>query len=267
VRRFAAALLVVAVAALLVAAVPTRAAALPLVAAPRVVMLGDSITWQVCTDRLQQYPPEAPQYLRDRDGGCYGFSGATMEEMAWMVQGGRFYSPDAGQPHPYFPNRGQTDPYSVREAIDRADVLVLGLGTNDAGRLGGTVCQDRTVSPWPVQIPAPGVGAPPCVQTPERLRQTVDYFAWLAQGKPLFWIDVAVTSTTDAAYAHQQQVNEVIWAAAARHPNLHPVAWSEAVAGHPGEWLRGDGVHLSTPAGNAGRYSTILAALRGCGYR
>lgn len=244
------------------ALLPTPAAALPLVAEPRILMLGDSITWQVCTDRLMRYGDDAPQYLKDRDGGCYGWSGATTADMSFMVGGGRFLSNGPGQPHPKFDERGQTNPWSVREAIDRADVLVMGLGTNDSGR----GCPSSEPSPWPVQIPDQmGNTFSPCGQTPAEFRQQIEFYVWLAQGRPVFWFDIAVTNPSDPAYARQQDYNDVIWGSAGRHPNFHPIAWARAVAAHP-TWLRADGVHLNSPAGNQGRYSTLMAALRGCGY-
>jgi hypothetical protein len=249
--------------------VPSRATALPLIAGPRILMLGDSITWQVCTDKLMQYPPEAPQYLRERDGGCYGFSGATTADMAFMTQSGRFYSTDPGQPHPKFDYRGQTDEWSMREAINRADIIVMALGTNDSGRGGGTLCNTTPYTPWPVQIapnPTIGVSPPPCAVPIDAFRANIDYFVWLANNKPVFWFDIGITNPGDPAYAHQQDYNDAIWGAAGRYPNVHPIAWSRAVAAHP-KWLRSDGVHLNTPAGgNAGRYQLLMDSLRGCGY-
>lgn len=241
---------------------PTPAAALPLVAGPRILMLGDSITWQACGGELERYTDSAPQYLKDRDGGCYGFSGGTVADMAFMVQGGRFLSNGPGQPHPYFPDRGQYDVWNLREAIDRADILVFGLGTNDANRMVG--CGTSTVTPWPVQInnaPGSGPNPPPCQLTVAQFRAHLDYFLWLANGKPVFWFDVAVTNTADPAYPHQADINDAIWGTAARWPNFHPIAWHQAVTAHP-EYLR-DGVHLSDSGGGA-RYTTLIAALQGC---
>ncbi len=253
------------IAALAVPLVPSPAAALPLVAGPRVLMLGDSITWQGCTGAAQRFGSDAPDWLEQRDGGCYGFAGATTADMAFMVQGGRFYSPDPGQPHPYFPDRGMADPYSVREAMDRAEVLVVGLGTNDANRRAS--CGTRAATFWPVQIPnAPGSGPnpPPCELDDRQIREHIDYFVWLARGKPVFWFDVAVTDPTDPAYAHQDAINAQIWAAAGRHVSFHPVPWQRAVAANPSH-LR-DGVHVSD-AGRAARHQLLYDAIRGCGIR
>lgn len=247
-------------------AAPT-AQALPQVAGQRILTLGDSLRWQICTDRMMRFGDDAPQYLRDRDGGCFGWSGATAAEMAFMVQGGRFYSNGAGQPDPKFDDRGQTDVWSIREAINRADIIVIGLGTNDSGRMSS--CAKGAASPWPVAIPADpaqGVTPPPCSVSIDAFRAELDYFTWLAGGKPLFWFDVAVTNPADPAYPHATEINDAIWGAAARHPNFHPIPWARNVAAHP-EWLRADGVHLNSPAGNAGMYQLLMDAIYGCGYR
>lgn len=241
------------------------ASALPLIAGPRILMLGDSITWQACGGELERFTDGAPQYLRDRDGGCYGWSGATTADMAFMVQGGRFQSNGPGQPHPVFLDRGMSDIWNLREAMDRADVLVVGLGTNDSNRMVG--CGTSKVTPWPVQIdnaPGSGPNPPPCQLTIQQFRDHLNYFAWLAGGKPIFWFDVAVTNTADPAYPHMADINDAIWGTASRWPNFHPIAWNRAVTAHP-EYLR-DGVHLSD-SGGAARYNTLVAALRGCGYR
>ncbi len=265
-RRLRFPLLLLLIAALAVPLAPSPAAALPLVAGPRVLMLGDSITWQGCTGAAQRVGSDAPDWLEQRDGGCYGFAGASAADMAFMVQGGRFFSSDPGQPHPWFPDRGMADPYGVREAIDRADVVVFGLGTNDANRL--TSCGDRATTWWPVQIAnraGSGPNPPPCQLSIDQFRAHLDYFTWLAgPGTPVFWFDVAVTDPTDPAYAHQDAINAQIWAAAGRWPNFHPIPWQRAVAAHP-EYLR-DGVHVSD-AGRAARHQLLYDAIRGCGIR
>jgi len=250
--------------------VPTPALAATPVPAPVVLQLGDSLMWQTCGGAAQLVTSDAPAYLRQHDGGCYGWSGATAADMAFMVGGGRFLSNGPGQPHPYLPGRGLVDPYDLREAIDRADVLVFSLGTNEANRADPVNgCGVRTQTPWPVQIDRPaaaGGDVVPCQLTPAQFAEHIDYFMWLASGRPVFWFDIAVTDPADPAYGQQRQFNDQIWAAAGRYPNLHPVAWARAVAAHP-DWLRADGVHLNSPAGNAGRYATLLAALTGCGLR
>jgi hypothetical protein len=245
---------------------PTSAGALPLVAGPRILTLGDSITWQTCSGTGERWAGDIPQYLKDRDGGCYGFSGATTSDMAFMIQGGRFLANGDGQPHPVFLDRGMTDIWSLREAIDRADIVVYGLGTNDANRRTGCT---GPYTPWPVQIdndPASyGPNPPPCQLTDGQLRAEINYLVWLAgPSKPVFWYDVGVTNPADPAYAHQQDVNDVLWGSMARWPNLHVIAWNREVTAHP-EDLR-DGVHLDTRGGWV-RPQMLVDAIHGCGYR
>lgn len=251
------------------AVAPTPAAGLPLVSRPRIVLLGDSLTWQVCSGPGMSFGPDASEYLRYRDGGCFGWSGATTQEMSFMVQGGRFSTTDpTGQPQPRFDNRGQADPSSIREAIDRADVLVIGLGTNDADRM--TYCEPGTVSPWPVTVTPAGATPPPCAPTLQGFRDQLAYYSSLANGRPIFWFDIAVHSDiTPEHRANIEALNDAIWAQARNDPAFHPLAWERYTTAHP-EWLRPspDGTHLDTPnGGNAGRFRVLADALWGCGYR
>ncbi len=242
------------------------AQALPLTAAPRVLTIGDSLAWQTCSGQSQQVGPDAGTWLQTRDGGCYGFSGAAMPDMAFMIQGGRFYSPDPGQPHPYFPDRGQANVWSLDEAMSRAQVLVVSLGTNDANRRTG--CGTDTQTPWPIQVSRPaadGGNRVPCELTDAEVASHIDYFMWRMQGDPVFWYDVAVTNTADPAYAHQGAINRELYAAMARHPNLHVIRWAAAVKANPG-YLRSDGVHL-TDAGRAARWALARQTMSGCGIR
>ena len=68
-----------------------------------VLLLGESITWQTCSGSGQRFPPIAPRVLRERDGGCHGWSGATTADMNYQIQGGRFLSNGDGQPYPTSP--------------------------------------------------------------------------------------------------------------------------------------------------------------------
>lgn len=232
-------------------------------AAPRLVLFGDSIPWQQCSGPVQQFSPDAGGWFIDRDGGCHGWSGATVADIAFEVQGGRFLSNGPGQPHPYFPNRGMSNVWSLREAMDRAQAWVVGLGTNDANRRSDCAGTDQT--PWPIQISRPaadGGDTVPCKLTDAQFRDHIAFYMWLAAGRPVYWYDVGVTNSEDPAYPHQDEINAQLWLASTRYPNLHILPWHLAVTEHP-EFVR-DGVHLS-PAGSAERWSLLREALAGCG--
>lgn len=235
-------------------------------AAPRFLFVGDSIMWQQCSGPAQQVSPDAGGWFIDRDGGCHGWSGGTVADIAFEVQGGRFLSNGSGQPHPYFPNRGLANVWSLREAMDRADAWVIGLGTNDANRR--TSCKEiGPQTPWPIQISRPaadGGDTVPCQLTDQQFRDHIAFFMWLAAGRPVYWYDVGVTNPDDPAAAHQDEINAQLWLATSRYPNLHVIPWSRLTAEHP-EYVR-DGVHLSE-AGGVARWQALRAALNGCGVR
>ncbi|MGY1640232.1 GDSL-type esterase/lipase family protein [Geodermatophilus sp. SYSU D00703] len=264
-RRLPVVVLIGVLLALFLAPPQEAAAAATTRANPRVLMIGDSLTWQSC-GAAQRIGAPAPRWLREREGGCYGFWGASTPDTAFMLQGGRFHSRDAAQPHPYLPGRGLTNPYDLREAIAKSRVVVFGLGTNDASRL--VSCGSRKTTYWPVQIDnarGSGPNPPPCAVSLQQFSQHIDYFLWLAQGKQVLWIDVAATNPAHSAHRYQRQINAEIQAAAKRHPNLHVIPWSRAVAANPG-YVAWDGVHL-TDAGRAARLQLVADHVWGLGYR
>ena len=100
----------VALLALLAVLTPTSPAQALTDTPGQILLLGDSLSWQTCSGPAQVFPPGAPRVLRDHDGGCHGWSGATTADMIYEVRGGRFHSNGDGQPHPRFHGRGQKDP-------------------------------------------------------------------------------------------------------------------------------------------------------------
>ena len=111
------------------------------------------------------FPRGAPQILLGMDGGCHGWSGATAAEFNYEIQGGRFFSNGTGQPHPRFAGRGHQDQWNVREAMDRAAFIIIGLGTNETNR-------ERYLgldSPWPIQT---GPGRVPGTSHPSKWQPT-----------------------------------------------------------------------------------------------
>ena len=224
-------------------------------AADRVFMAGDSLTWQACQGSLQRFPAAAPRILRDFDGGCYGWSGATTADFLYEVQGGRFQSNGDGQPHPLFDGRGHGDPWSVREAMDRASVLIIGLGTNEAVR---AAAYTGVETPWPIQL---GPGHVPGYVSAAEMAANIDYVVWLAQGRPVFWYDVGVSDPTEATNRYVQSINDEIWSAQARHPNFRVLPWSTKVREDPG-LVRGRDVHM-TDRGRDVRWALAADAVRG----
>ena len=197
----------------------------------------------------------APKILRDLDGGCHGWSGATTADFNYEKAGGRFVSDGAGQPHPRFHGRGHADPWSVREAMDRASVLIIGLGTNDAIRAAVYCGVD---SPWPIQL---GPGQVPGQVSPAQMAANIDYIVWLAQGRPVFWYDIGVFDPADPVNRYVQGINDEIWQAQSRHPNFRVLPWSTKVREEPG-LIRGRDV-LLTDRGRDVRWALAANAVRG----
>ncbi len=215
-----------------------------------VLLLGESITWQTCSGSGQRFPSIAPRVLRERDGGCHGWSGATTADMIYQIHGGRFVSNGDGQPYPHFPGRGQRDAWSVREAIDRAGVIAIGLGPAEAGRPGW-----QRDSPWPIRK---GPGGVPGRVSPQQLAKDIDYIVGLAQGKPVFWYDIGTVPGALPSPRIARAYNDQIWHAMARHPNFHVLPWSTKVREDPG-LLRGTDIHV-TDRGRAVRWQLLADA-------
>ena len=219
----------------------------------RILMLGDSLTWQVCDGPGQRFPDIAPAYLREHDGGCHGWSGATTFDMLYEIAGWRFVSNGIGQPQPSFTD--QADQSSVREAIDRATVIIIGLGTNEAHR--NLAVAD---SPWPIQT---GPGGVPNLVGPEDMSKNIDTIVSLAKGRPVFWYDIEVPESgrAEPTYKRVEGMNDEIWQATTRHANFHVLPWSAAVRADP-DLLRPNDVHL-TDEGRQLRWELAAAATRG----
>ena len=201
----------------------------------RILMLGDSLTWQVCDGSAQRFPDIAPAFLREHDGGCHGWSGATTFDLIYEIAGWRFVSNGLGQPYPSF--TGQADQWSLREAIDRATVVVIGLGTNEAYRDWAVVN-----SPWPIRT-APG--EVPNLVSPEDMSDNIDHIVSLVR-RPIFWYDIGVHEAERAkpSYERVRKLNQEIWQATTRHANFHVLPWSAEVLAEP-DLLRPRDVHLS----------------------
>jgi hypothetical protein len=263
VKRAVLLLVAVLLATVLTGSLAPAASAIVPGATPRLLFVGDSIIWQQCTDKLQRVNDQAGPWITDRDGGCHGWSGATVADIAFEIQGGRFLSNGLGQPHPYFPDRGLNDVWSLREAMERAQTWVIGLGTNDAGRRDS--CGTQTQTPWPVQISRPaadGRDIVPCKLDDQQFRDHLAFYMWLAAGRPVYWYNVGVLEPGDPTSSQQSQINDLLWQASGRYPNLHIIDWHSLVMAHP-EYVK-DGVHLSQ-VGDLARWQALRTALNGCG--
>ncbi|WP_329482567.1 hypothetical protein OG555_10185 [Kribbella sp. NBC_01484] len=89
--------------------------------------------------------------------------------------------------------------------------------------------------------------------------------------RTVYWVNVEVSRFRQSAdvqaadRANSAWINQQLEEAAARHPNLKIIHWSEFLNSQPaglGKYLR-DGVHTSSPVGRAARNDLIADALQG----
>ncbi|MEZ0164812.1 GDSL-type esterase/lipase family protein [Kineococcus sp. LSe6-4] len=209
---------------------------------PRLAVLGDSITHGACGGGAQS----APARVRVTTTACFGWPGATSDEMQAFVQDQRFRSAWPAMPLPMAT-------VDLRRAIADSDVLVVGLGTNDALR-------DRAPFPagrWPAGDTAPVPSGHVPVEN-GYFDQKIDFFLRAADGRPVYWYDLALRGADPATRAFFERRNERLAAATRRWPNLHVLAWSATVAAHPD--LLVDEVHPGE-AGRAARWALLTAEL------
>jgi len=88
--------------------------------------------------------------------------------------------------------------------------------------------------------------------------------------RTVYWVNVHANrfglsaAVQSADRANSALINKALDRAAARHPNLHVVRWSEFLNARPGQvtkYLR-DGIHTTQPAGQQARNALIAQALR-----
>jgi lysophospholipase L1-like esterase len=211
---------------------------------PRIAVLGDSITYGACGGTAQALPSSVPAVAT----ACFGWPGATSDEMQAFVQNQGFHS---AWPNMYAP----VPTVDLRRAIAESDVVVIGLGTNDALR-------DR--QPFPARTWPAGDTAPvPSGHVPVGngyFDQKIDYFMGLAAGKPVYWYDVGFNGTNPSTNDFFRYRDERLAAATGRWPNLHVLNWSGVVKAHP-EFLL-DEVHPNE-AGRGARWALLTAAAWG----
>jgi lysophospholipase L1-like esterase len=200
-------MLVVAVLGVLAYATPAQAVEIR----QKVVVLGDSIVDQMCGSRNQAIPTRVVP--RAEDVGCYGWSGATSGGL-WR----QTYEP--GWIDPGNVNR-PTQQFNINDAIKRADVVIIGLGTNNALRQ----------------------------QPTEWFGWDIDNFMRVANGKRVIWFDVAMkvwpgSIANDAQWRSAVAHDTVLWNKMSQYPNLTVLSWGGAVGSNQ-NYVLPDGVHLS----------------------
>ncbi|MFD0485576.1 GDSL-type esterase/lipase family protein [Kineococcus sp. GCM10028916] len=211
---------------------------------PRIAVIGDSITYGACGGTAQTAPATVPAAT----AACFGWPGSTSDEMQAFVEDQGFRSSWPGMPTP-------TATVDLRRAVGDSDVLVLGLGTNDALR-------DRAAFPtrtWPLGDTAPA----PSGHVPVGngyFDQKIDWFMGLAAGKPVYWYDLGFHGSDRATGDYFRARNERLAAATRRWPNLHVMAWSGVVAAHPAFLV--DEVHPNE-AGRAARWALLTSSVWG----
>lgn len=195
---------------------------------PRVVMIGDSLAYQMCGGDSQAIPTREVSVI---DGGCYGWSGSTsggfvrqMREPGWIDPGNVSRS---------------TQRFDLASAVRSADVVVVSLGSNNAMR------QE------PTQYLAWDIG---------------NIQSMLKPGARLVWFDVGMRPDSAkpvmnaAQFASAIAQDDTLWREARRYPNMTVLPWGGRAGADKG-LLLDDGLHL-TQAGWAARWRMVRDAIQ-----
>ena len=197
----------------------------PASAAPlRTVVIGDSLTYQICGQDHQSIPTrEYPQYI---DAGCYGWSGATSGGLWRQTIEPGWRDPGIGWP--------STQRFNIAAAVSDADLVIIGAGTNNALRQ-----EDPRFVGWDMN----------------------NFRSLMKPSAKLMWVDVGMRAerVSRSVFDSAGKQNVSIYAAASKLPNTCVIAWGGQTGVHP-EYIQADGIHL-TPAGYDGRWRTIA---KGC---
>ncbi|WP_432563924.1 hypothetical protein [Kineococcus sp. SYSU DK003] len=210
--------------------------------APKVTVLGDSLTFGACGETAQRVGANSGV----QGVACFGWPGATSDEMQAYVENPGFRS---SWPNMLLPMPG----VDLRAAVRSSDVLVVGLGTNDALR-------DRAgydVRSWPQGDVAPLPSGHVPVDN-GYFDQKIDYFMQLAAGKPVYWYDLGYHGGDRATAYYFSHRNDRLQQATRRWPNLRILPWAAAVRGNPRMMI--DEVHVGE-AGNSVRWNLLRTAL------
>jgi lysophospholipase L1-like esterase len=197
----------------------------PASAAPiRTVVLGDSLTYQICGSDHQSIPTrEYPDFI---DNGCYGWSGATSGGL-WRQ------TVEPGWRDPGIP-WASTQRFNLASAIANADRVIIGAGTNNAIRQ-----EDPRFVGWDMG----------------------NFRSIMKPSARLVWVDVGMRSerVNRSVFTSAEKQNVSIYSTATGLQNTCVLPWGGQVGIHP-EYIQADGIHL-TPAGYDARWRLIS---RGC---
>lgn len=214
----------------------------------QLLVLGDSITWQTCGGDRARFPLLLGDFTQ-HDHGCYGWPGATTADMRWLITDQAHARRASGvRPKP-------APAYSLRSRLRTADVLVIELGTNEAGR---EAREPYDATTWP-RGDGPIWQHSPVHQPIDNgaFQDQIEWYMRQADGRPVLWMNLACRSRSVLLSEQMKEYNAVLDAAAKRWPNLHIVDWQAAVHGTPA--LLRDEVHLSD-AGVQKRWELIKRA-------
>lgn len=214
----------------------------------KILVLGDSITWQTCGGDQARFPFSLGEFTR-YDYGCYGWPGATTGDMRWLITD----QAQARRANGVRPN--PAPPYSLRSRLSSADVLVVELGTNEAGREARSPYDAKS---WP-RGDGPVWKRSPVHQPIANgaFQDQIEWYMQQADGRPVLWMNLACRTKSALLAEQMKEYNAVLDAAAKRWPNLHVLDWKAAVQANPG--LLRDEVHLSD-AGVQKRWELIKRA-------
>ncbi len=193
---------------------------------PRIKMavIGDSLVSQMCSHQNEAIPTRRVQVY---DVGCLGWSGATSGGV-WR----RTIEPNWVDPLNTIP---PTNSIPFKQALDQANVIVVGLGTNNALR-----------------------------------RQPTDWYGWdidnimsVAAGRKVIWFDTGMRVWPGSLGNWDQWKsatlhNEVLWAKTTQYPNLTVLPWGGTIS--DSKYVLSDGVHL-TDAGYLKRWEMVKNAI------
>lgn len=192
---------------------------------PRLTVIGDSLVAQMCGHANEAIPTRRVPVT---DVGCLGWSGVTSGGV-WQ----RTIQPNWVDP---LNSIKPTNSIPYKQALNNADVIVIGLGTNNALR-----------------------------------QQPLEWFGWdidnimrEANGRKVVWFDIGMRVQPGALgnwdqWRSADQHNGLLWSKTAQWPNLHVLPWGGTIGNDPG-LVQQDGIH-TTDRGTLKRWEMVKNAI------